>query len=422
MRGYWDPCGIATAYDLLRRIEIRTLDERGVQEQTRRSAQVLFLANPDAVCAELQTIALDSVHQTWTRQELVEHLQKKGLTLRRLATLGQASPLVNEITRRYLDGAKRKLILGSLVPRRATEDLLAKLGREAGDSVLTGRAGAGKTACVAEFVTQLLSRKIPVLAFRLDRMEPSSTTVELGQRLGLEESPALVLASAAAGKEAVLVIDQLDAVSTTSGRAAGFFETVEALLVEARGIRDRLSLHIVVACRDFDWRNDHRLRRLLPKEHTQVAVPDFTPDEVRAVLGQSGFDSALFEPRQITLLQLPQNLSLFLEGGFVASERPLFVTALELFNRYWDEKRRAVAARVAPTADHWADVIRILVDAMTTSQQLFVAKEQMDRIPADYISQMASEDVLTSDGRRCGFGHESFFDYCFARQFAGQNL
>jgi hypothetical protein len=422
LRGYWDTCNIATAYDRLCRIEIRTIDERGIREQARLGAQALFLANPDDVCAELQTIALNSVHQRWKREALVEHLQKKGLTLRRLATVGHAAPIVNEITRRYLDGAKRKLILGSLVPRRATEDLLAKLGREAGDSVLTGRAGAGKTACVAEFVTQLLERDIPVLAFRLDRMEPVSTTAELGQRLGLEESPALVLASAAAGKEAVLVIDQLDAVSTTSGRAAGFLETIEALLVEARGIRDRLSLHVVVVCRDFDWRNDHSLRRLLPKEHTQVAVPDFTPDEVRAVLAQSGFDNALFEPRQITLLQLPQNLSLFLEGGFVASERPSFATAVDLFDRYWDQKRGAVAARVAPTPDHWADVIRILVEAMTTSQQLFVTKEQLDPIPGDYVSQMASEGVLTFDGRRYGFGHESFFDYCFARQFAGQNL
>ena len=30
---------------------------------------------------------------------------------------------------------------------------------------------------------------------------------------------------------------------------------------------------------------------------------------------------------------------------------------------------------------------------------------------------MASEGVLTFDGRRYGFGHESFFDYCFARLF-----
>ena len=30
---------------------------------------------------------------------------------------------------------------------------------------------------------------------------------------------------------------------------------------------------------------------------------------------------------------------------------------------------------------------------------------------------MASEGVLTFDGERYGFGHESFFDYCFARRF-----
>jgi hypothetical protein len=202
----------------------------------------------------------------------------------------------------------------------------------------------------------------------------------------------------------------------------GFLETIQALLVEARGMRGRLSLHIVVVCRDFDWRNDHHLRQLMPKEHTQVAVPDFTSEEVAAVLAQSGFDKSLLDSHQLTLLQLPQNLALFLEGGFVASERPTFATALELFNRYWDEKRRAVAARAAPTPDHWADVICILVEAMTTTQQLFVPKERLDSISFDYISQMASEGVLTFDGRRYGFGHESFFDYCFARQFSGQNL
>lgn len=126
---YWDDCDIATAYDRLRRIEVRTLDERGIQEHSRLSARSLFLASPDDVCAELWTIALNSVHKTWKREALVEHLQQKGLSLRRLATVGHASPLVNDITKRYLDGAKRRLILGSLVPRKATNELLAKVGR-----------------------------------------------------------------------------------------------------------------------------------------------------------------------------------------------------------------------------------------------------------------------------------------------------
>jgi hypothetical protein len=56
----------------------------------------------------------------------------------------------------------------------------------------------------------------------------------------------LILAAAAEGREAVLVVDQLDAVSTTSGRSTSFLEAVEGLLIEARGLRDRLPLHYLI--------------------------------------------------------------------------------------------------------------------------------------------------------------------------------
>ena len=60
------------------------------------------------------------------------------------------------------------------------------------------RAGGGKTGCVIECVEALQqSNDAAVLAFRLDRIEPVSSTKELGERLGLEESPALVLETAA---------------------------------------------------------------------------------------------------------------------------------------------------------------------------------------------------------------------------------
>ncbi len=175
--------------------------------------------------------------------------------------------------------------------REATAQLLARLDTQGSDCVLTGRrAGAGKTGCVLEFVEKLRSEDIPVLAFRLDRLDPVSTTIELGQRLGLDESPALVLAAAAAKGNAVLVIDQLDAISTTSGRTTGFLDAVEALLNEARGLRPRSQIHVVVVCREFDWKNDHRLRKLLPTEHNHVAVGEFSNDEVNSVLQAARFD------------------------------------------------------------------------------------------------------------------------------------
>ena len=284
---------------------------------------------------------------------------------------------------------------------------------------MTGRAGAGKTACVVDVVNRLRTLEVPVLAFRLDRFLSASTTVDLGHQLELEESPVLMLAAAAeaSGRPGVLIVDQLDAVSTMSGRSSGAFDLIEELLHEARGSRARAAIHTVVVCRAFDWENDSGLRRLMPEAAAQVGVGEFPVDEVKTILTRAGFDAALFRSRQVALLRLPQNLSLLLDANFDTASTPTFSTATQLFDRYWQEKRRAVAERISSVSDHWMEVMRTLCDLMTATQQLSAPRECLDDFPPAYLDQLTSEGVLSSDGHRYGFGHESFFDYCFARMF-----
>ena len=422
---YWK-CAVPTAIERLRRIEVRTIDERGLEDNVRWGTQALFLGDPGKVLSELRAIIEDSVHRTITRQDLVEELCRRGYPMRRLSSPENAGVAVRKATEQHLDVARRQLIRQRLVPRTAAETLLSRLGETATDSVVTGKAGSGKTACVVEVTEALRERGLPVLTFRLDRISFSSvsTTTDLGRHLDLEESPVLVLAAAAeaAGCPGVLIVDQLDAVSTMSGRSSGVFDVVEGLLQEARGTRARTVLHTVVVCRAFDWQHDHRLRRLLPSgSDTQVEVTEFTVDEVKPILTDAGFDPALFQERQLALLRLPQNLTLFLEAGFDTSQTPAFGTATELFERYWTEKQRAVAKRISPSLDQWwMKVMEALCDEMTSAQQLSAPRETLDDFSSAYVEQLASEGVLTFDGRRYGFGHESFFDYCFARVFVGR--
>ena len=360
------------------------------------------------------------MHYTITRQWLVEELDRRGYRLRRLNP-EHAGIAVKTVTGRYLDGERRRLIQQTLVPRTATQNLLSRTKeRAATDSVMTGKAGSGKTACVVEVVEGLRARGLPVLVFRLDRVLPVSTTTDLGHRLDLEESPVLVLAAAAEAAECpgVLIVDQLDAVSTMSGRSSGAFELVEGLLHEARGTRARTTIHTVVVCRAFDWENDSRLRQLMPPDSdAQVEVTEFSVDEVKTILADAGFDPSLFRERQLKLLQLPQNLSLFLESGFNVSGEPSFNTVTDLFDTYWNKKRQSVAERIAPAPEQWMETVETLCNEMTAAQQLSVAKEKLDNVSTAYLDQVASEGVITFDGRRYGFGHESFFDYCFARVF-----
>ena len=421
---YWK-CDLPIAIERLRRVEIHTISEPQLQDKVRWGTQALFLGDPGKVLAKLRTIVEDSVHHTITRQDLVEALARSGYQVRRLSSSERAGVAVREATDRYLDVARRRLIRRTPVPRAAAETLLSRLGKTATDSVVTGKAGSGKTACVVEVTEALRERGLPVLTFRLDRISFSSvsTTADLGRLLDLEESPVLVLAAAAeaAGRPGVLIVDQLDAVSTMSGRSSGAFDVVERLLQEARGTRARAVIHTVVVCRAFDWQHDHRLRQLAPPDSdAQVEVTEFAVDEVKTILTDAGFGPARFRERQLALLRLPQNLSLFLEAGFDTSRTPAFGTATELFARYWTEKRRAVEERVAPSPDQWKEVMETLCNEMASAQQLSAPRETLDDFTPAYVEQLASEGVLTFDGRRYGFGHESFFDYCFARVFVGR--
>ena len=420
-RQYWK-CDIPTAIERLRRIEVRTISELELEDKVRLGVRMLFLGDPGRVLSELRAIVEDSVHLPLTRRQLVDALAKRGYQVRRLSSPDHAGVAAREATDRYLEIARRRLIRGTLVPRAAAETLLSRLGEAATDSVVTGKAGSGKTACVVEVTEALCERGLPVLAFRFDRVLSVSTTTDLGRLLHLEESPVLVLAAAAeaAGRPGVLIVDQLDAVSTMSGRSSGAFDVIEDLLHEARGMRARAVIHTVVVCRAFDWQHDHRLRRLVPSDSgAQVEVMEFEVGEVKEILTGTGFDPARFREHQLKLLRLPQNLSLFLEAGFDASQTPAFGTATQLLRRYWDEKRRAVTERVAPSPGQWAEVMERLCNEMTSVQQLSVPLETLDNF-TPYVDQLASEGVLTFDGRRYGFGHESFFDYCFARVFVGQ--
>ena len=419
LRADW-ACDAPATQAILRRIEVHTIDESQLEQKARWGLQALFLANPNQVLEILRGIAEDAVHHTITRQGLVDDLNGRGYRLRRLTSPPSAAAVVRAATGRYLSGARAGLIRRRLVAREATQTLLSRLDGSATDCVLTGRAGCGKSACVVETVDGLRARDTPVLAFRLDRFVAASSTADLGRLLDLEESPVLALGAAAeaAGRPGVLIVDQLDAVSTASGRSAGAFELVEQLLGEARGTRPRTVIHVIVVCREFDWAHDNRLRRLLPETSGHVAVSEFTVEQVKAILSDADFDPEAFRDRQLKILQLPQNLSLFLEAGFDAARAPTFRTAKEIFDRYWDDKRRVIEARVPAAASQWMGVMKTLCDEMTSSQQLSVRKERLDAFSPGFVDQLASEGVLTFDGHRYGFGHESFFDYVFARLFS----
>ena len=78
-----------------------------------------------------------------------------------------------------------------------------------------------------------------VLATRLDRLDGFRDAQELGTAMRLPGPPAAVLSRVAAGRPALLVLDQVDAFGTGSGRNPARLEAVTEALREARALDDR---------------------------------------------------------------------------------------------------------------------------------------------------------------------------------------
>ena len=307
-----------------------------------------------------------------------------GYLLRRIRSPEHALVAVKAATDLFLDNARGKLIQQKLVPREAARTLLSRMNTNGTDTVMTGRAGAGKTACVVEVVEGLRLRGLPVLAFRLDRVLSASNTTDLGCRLDLEESPVLMLAAAAeaAASPGFLIVDQLDAVSTISGRSSGAFGLVERLLHEARGTRLRATIHTIVVCRAFDWKNDSRLRKLIPNTQAQVDVTEFPVDEVRNNSGRCRLRSGAVSKNAnwsfCSFLRTCPSLS---KQALTRRPRPHSERQQNSFDRYWDEKRRRIEARAELSGDHWMEVVEILCDEMTSTQELSVPQGKAGQDP-----------------------------------------
>jgi hypothetical protein len=419
LRNSWGQMDEREAFETLKRIFVHSGDETLLVQLVTYRLRALFLARSVDIISELRAIATDRICQTITRDAVLAALAARGFSLRKISDMESSAAAIESIASSYVTGISRRLIGGSLIPRKAAEDIANRIlsARQGTITALTGKAGGGKSGCTMQLVDLLRANGLPVLALRLDRYDPVTTAAELGAEAGLEESPALVLAGACDGRPGALVIDQLDAVSTTSGRNADFLEAVDCLLEEARGLSVRSPIHVVLVCRKFDWENDHRLRKLITKEDSLIELADLTVPEITAALAAAGFDAARLSSRQMELLQLPQNLALFIETVNAWENLAAFGSTKDLFTRYWNTKREAVVRRAAPEPDRWGDIVDFLADRMTSTQQLSAPRELLDSFPQGFVNQMISEGVLADDGLRISFGHESFFDYCYARRF-----
>jgi hypothetical protein len=394
-------------------------DEQGLADTVLALLGAYLTGDPETALDGLARFATDSVHRRLAPDEIWKELDRRGIRPSELGRDQSLAVRVRECASEFLES--RPYGIGDLtVPRAEAERVaLALLDPEAaaGSVFLEGPAGVGKSGVVAQVVQHMAEAGWPMLPIRLDLIDPTQRPAEIGrQLLGRDKSPVALLAGLAAGRDCLLVLDQLDAVSIVSGRNPQVFNAVAAMIREARA---HPKLRVLLVCRTFDLENDPRLRELSRQDGPgtrRITVGPFDEAAVKDVLVHLGIDPSRLDTRQLDLLRLPLHLALL--AGVIAGETGkglTFATAKDLYDAYWLRKRTDLRPVLAdPNA--FETLLQRLCDVMNDRQALSVPRGLLPPGDAD-LERLVAANVLIRQGLRIAFFHEGFFDYVFARRF-----
>jgi hypothetical protein len=412
LRRAWGDPPEQEAFQALRHVDVRLIDEPQLAQRVEDRLRALVTGAPATAAAILGQLVDDSVHRELTATDVWARLAEHGLAPRNLSRDQVVVQRLGEGVESYLRRLRPLYIDGHELPRVEADRAFSHLVEER-RVLLAGGAGHGKSVVAAQVAERAQREGWPTLVLAADRLPAVDTVNELGAALGLPDSPTTVLAGVAAGGDALLVIDQLDAVSVVSGRHPERLDVVTDLLTQAVSYP---RVRILLACRQFDLDNDRELRAVAgAADSVAVSIGVLDESVVRQVLDDIGFEASL-PPTLMRLLAVPLHLAIFVElaragAGGLAGMRSL----TDLYNRYWDVKRQACRASRGGQ-DDWLVVVERLAHRMSDRQELAVPEALLDDLDQQ-VKVMASNGVLVVDQARIGFFHETFFDYCYARLF-----
>lgn len=400
-----------SAFLALGRVRVATIGEQELTDWLAMECEQLLEGPVATAPSKLMEILRDRVNERVTAGELWSDLEKAGLRPNPWRNKTELAARIRAVNERFVTSRESTLIAGQLLSRPEARQIRDEL--QAQKLVFVeGDAGAGKSDVLLELVRHLEADATSHLAFRLDRWEPTDAPQDLGKEMNLPVSPPAALEMASAGSPCVLIIDQLDVVSTTSGRQSDFLDCVSQMI---RMAATHPPMAVVLACRSFDARNDARLRQLR-KDAPVVPVGQLEPAQVDEVLTGLGVAPAKTDATLRDLLRVPLHLAIFSQISPVdPAELPALRTIRDLYREFWKVKRRALAARLQ-REPHWVEALQALVEHMSNHAVLRAPREILDVWEAD-LDEMLSASVLVEDRGQVSFFHETFFDYVFARLF-----
>lgn len=419
---------ILKSIDYLKRIFYKQISEYELQERINQNIQCLFSSEQKVVYNALLSLVVqeDILGKEITQSLLFDFLKKQGIVLRLKDGDKRIVPRINEINQEFRENFRP--LQGGLVHRKEFDDCIEDITNEK-SIIISGNAGYGKSGCTEAILDYCEEKKLPHIAIKLDRRMPHKNCKIWGQELGFPESIVHCLHCVSRNENAVIILDQLDALRWTQANSSEALAVCMELIrqVEYLNYERKKKIITIFVCRTYDLENDNNINSLFKKRESSkneweiVKVGDFEDDVVKEIIGKS-YDQ--FSTKLKKLLRIPSNLYIWqhLDKEEVYGD---CLTTSHLINKWFEQIcRKSVTTGLQQKTVN--ETLISIVDVLDKTGHLYVPK-QILHVEESGLDYLISSEIIIAQNNKIGFVHQSILDYFISRKmmekyFDGQNI
>lgn len=350
-----------------------------------------------------------------TQSLLSDYFIKQEIILRLKEGDKRIAPRIEEINQEYRENFRA--LQGTLIYRDEFDDCIKSIENEK-STIISGGAGSGKSGCTEAILNYCEERKIPHIAIKLDQRIPYKNCEIWGKGLGLPSSIAHSLHCTSRNENAVIILDQLDALRWTQANSSEALAVCLELIrqVEYLNYERKKKIIIIFVCRTYDLENDNNIKSLFKKKESSekvwkiIKVGDFKEDVVKDIIGKN-YEQLSFKLKR--LLRIPSNLYIWqhLEKKEIYGDG---LTTSHLIDKWFEQICRKSITMGLQQRTITETKIRI-VDVLEKTGRLYVPKQilNVEEAGLDYL---ISSEIVVIQNDRVGFVHQSILDYFMSQR------
>ena len=274
--------------------------------------------------------------------------------------------------------------------------------------LLVGNAGMGKNVIIKKVIQRLNADGIRCFAIKADKLQ-TPVGYSSNEHLELLRN---TFSSLIQEKRAVLIIDQIDALSQYINSDRSKLENIITLIKLFSEDKNMRNVRIIVSCRSFDLDFDPKLS-LLGRE-PQIKLGLLSKEDVEKVLDRLkvGLYKEL-DDKTKTVLQTPQHLNLFCRV-YAKNKKKEYYSITELYDELWLQTIGLAESKINKEVAE-----RILYDLALKIYDDETLTPQWDNDTSELkeANYLISEGIIEQIDNRATFFHQSMYDYVFARYY-----